>query len=293
MSQEPKKRTRVEGFCGGLTWAGTETRPTEEMVFFQKLETGNRKPSRNSKLETFFLRLPLVTSAAPNLVLVHGWAADRRIWSHQLALVSGAVHLWAPDLPEWQADWLWQGLQRFEPGATVLVGWSLGGMLALEAAARGFRPRALVLVATCASFCLRGDYPHGWPTAVVRALRQQVGREPVRVVRDFWQQLLAAGEASCRERLQDLAPGEQDPAWLAAGLDYLRRTDLRPLLDHVAAANLLIIHGEADAIMPVAHAYYLQERLPAARLVVLPGAGHVPMVSRPGEVNELLAPLLR
>jgi len=224
--------------------------------------------------------------------LVHGWATDRRIWTSQLPLAAAAGQLWTPDLPEWQADWLWQALQGFEPAATVLVGWSLGGMLALEVCARGFRPRALVLMATCVSFCRRPDYAVGWPTAVVRGMRRQLGTRPVQVVQDFWQRLLAAPEKSCQDRLQELAPPEPDPGWLASGLDYLQRTDLRPVLGEVAAEHLVVIHGEADAIMPVAHAHYLRDKLPSARLVVLPGAGHVPMFSRSEEVNRLLAALL-
>ncbi len=37
---------------------------------------------------------------------------------------------------------------------------------------------------------------------------------------------------------------------------------------------LLLLHGDADALIPVAHALALKERAPAAELVVIPGAQH-------------------
>jgi len=39
----------------GLTWAGTEARPTEEKGFFWKQETRNQKPETFSELETLFI----------------------------------------------------------------------------------------------------------------------------------------------------------------------------------------------------------------------------------------------
>jgi len=40
-------------------------------------------------------------------------------------------------------------------------------------------------------------------------------------------------------------------------------------------APTLILHGECDLLVPVANAHVLKDRIPAAELRVLPGAGHV------------------
>jgi pimeloyl-[acyl-carrier protein] methyl ester esterase len=57
------------------------------------------------------------------------------------------------------------------------------------------------------------------------------------------------------------------------------------------AGPVLVIHGEADAICPVAAGRALAAALPAARLVTLPGAGHACFVGREAEVAGLLAGL--
>ena len=46
----------------------------------------------------------------------------------------------------------------------------------------------------------------------------------------------------------------------------------------------LIIHGDADALVPLADAEWLAGRLPQARLHIVRGGGHVPTVTRPVEV---------
>jgi pimeloyl-ACP methyl ester carboxylesterase len=227
-----------------------------------------------------------------NLILVHGWAADGRIWEKQWAAFKDRAHLWAPDLPVWESAWLEEKLQEFDPAATVLVGWSLGGMLALEVCAAGFRPRGLITIAACASFCRRPDYGLGVAAAVVRGMRQRLKTEPLQVVQNFHRQLLAPRELQWQESLETLLPQGQKPEWLAQGLDYLRSRDLRGVLSEVKAESVAIVHGERDRIVAAAQAYFLGEQVPGARLWMAPGAGHVPMVSRSQELNELIAEFL-
>ena len=138
-----------------------------------------------------------------NLILLHGWATDGRIWDNQRAALEDRANVWAPDLPVWEAAWLVEKLQTFDPAQTVLVGWSLGGMLALEVCAAGFRPRTLITISTCASFCRRLDYGLGVLTAVVRGMRQRLRREPARrwcrnFIISFWPSGKDNGRKACR-----------------------------------------------------------------------------------------------
>lgn len=94
----------------------------------------------------------------------------------------------------------------------------------------------------------------------------------------------------------DVAPirrwGRQilDRASLAAALalyDLSGSVDLRPDLARITQKTL-IIHGDADAILPLDGARWLAEALPNAQLVVLEGAGHVPTLTRPQEVAHAI-----
>ncbi|AEB08407.1 BioH protein [Desulfobacca acetoxidans DSM 11109] len=183
-------------------------------------------------------------------------------------------------------------MEAHDPGQTILVGWSLGGMLALEVCAAGFRPRAVVTIAACASFCRRPDYGLGVPAAVLRAMRQRLTTEPEQVIRDFHSRLLSLGERNWQETVPALLPERFNGAWLAQGLDYLRRKDLRSILSEAKAEEFVIVHGFRDRITPVSQAYVLAEQLPSARLIILPSAGHIPLVTQSQVVNDLIMEFL-
>ena len=62
-------------------------------------------------------------------------------------------------------------------------------------------------------------------------------------------------------------------AWVPGFLlRYPLHTDLD--LPHTRAARTVILHGEQDALIPVAHAEALHALYPASQLVTVPNAGH-------------------
>jgi pimeloyl-[acyl-carrier protein] methyl ester esterase len=228
------------------------------------------------------------------LVFFHGWGAAGDIWQAQVeAFAAQGVQVLAPTWPAWEVAWLAAYLHDLPLAETILVGWSLGGMLLLEALSQeGLVPGGLVLVAAPASFCARPDYPWGQPRAVVRALRRTVREDPRRGLADFAGRCLAPGEADFQEDiLQGFQPrpGEAD---LAAGLDYLLNTDLRAKLPGVPP-GALIIQGDQDAIVPPAQAEALRQSLNDAQVVKFPGVGHVPFVTRAAGFNMVLKDFMR
>jgi pimeloyl-ACP methyl ester carboxylesterase len=52
------------------------------------------------------------------------------------------------------------------------------------------------------------------------------------------------------------------------------------------AQPTLILHGDADAFVPLQSSQWLAQTLPHAELVVLPGVGHVPTLTRPHAVAQ-------
>ena len=77
------------------------------------------------------------------------------------------------------------------------------------------------------------------------------------------------------------------PAAALALYDLPDSVDLRPDLARITQKTL-IIHGDADAILPLAAARQLAATLPNAQLVILEGAGHVPTLTRPQEVARAI-----
>jgi pimeloyl-[acyl-carrier protein] methyl ester esterase len=233
-----------------------------------------------------------VTSAG-GWVLVPGWGADAEAFAGVCARLPGIpvrVVGWDEALVRGPAA-VAAASDALGPGPVRLAGWSLGALLALEAAlALPGRHAALALVSATARFCGDGEGHPGTAPRALRAMRLRLARDRAGVL----------GEFAARSAAPDGAAAERD-AWrvqadrftaetLARGLEALAALDLR---DRLAAlrAPVRMLHGACDGIVPAAAASTTATAFPDARLTILPGRGHALPLSAPGEVAALLAGL--
>ncbi len=221
-------------------------------------------------------------STPVHAVLIPGWGATEECWQTLLPLLPGVT----PHPLDWSEA------ARGGPAAVatalagvprprLLIGWSLGAQLALQAALEApAEADRLILFAGTARFCADADYP-GAPAAALRAMRLRLTRHPARVLEDFAQTCFAPDGSPDRQAayLRQAETFSIDD--LALGLDTLARLDVRAPAAALSMPTLLL-HGEMDAIIPVANARHLAARLPDARLQTLPGRGHaLPFLAAP------------
>jgi pimeloyl-ACP methyl ester carboxylesterase len=60
-------------------------------------------------------------------------------------------------------------------------------------------------------------------------------------------------------------------------------------LHMTAQLPVMLVWGDDDRIIPVAHGHAAHQAVPGSRLEILPGIGHFPHVEAPDQVTELLA----
>ena len=70
------------------------------------------------------------------------------------------------------------------------------------------------------------------------------------------------------------------------------RPDSTPLLGTIASPTLVII-GDEDHTTPLADATLMAERIPGAKLAIIPGAGHLSNVEQPTTFNRVLREFLQ
>ncbi len=171
-------------------------------------------------------------------------------------------------------DRVMQQVDAFET-PRVLLGWSMGGRLAIEIAlARPEKVRALVLVCTSARFCAGPDYPHGYAVANVRALSQAVRRDPQEALRGFFSSATTAGafgDNYVDSNIAKILAHGVEP--LLDGLAYLQTVDHRERLSQVVVPSL-VLHGEADTLIPWRAGEALAEGLSRATFLMHGEAGH-------------------
>jgi pimeloyl-ACP methyl ester carboxylesterase len=69
------------------------------------------------------------------------------------------------------------------------------------------------------------------------------------------------------------------------------RPDRSHLLARIAVPTLVVV-GEEDALTPPAESIRMRDGIAGARLVAIPGAGHLSNLERPREFNQALRELL-
>jgi pimeloyl-ACP methyl ester carboxylesterase len=77
------------------------------------------------------------------------------------------------------------------------------------------------------------------------------------------------------------------PTSLAIAFARLLRDDARPLM-RTLKMPVLLVWGEHDPLVPVTYGQQMAEEMPHAKLIVIKGAGHVPMWENPTELNGAL-----
>jgi pimeloyl-[acyl-carrier protein] methyl ester esterase len=248
--------------------------------------------------------------SGPDLVLLHGWGLNLRVWDGLADEMAKSFRIIAVDLPghgrsEWNpkagtpAEQAWQVHAALQPFSDrySLLGWSLGGQIALDlAAAMPGSVERLVLVATTPRFAAGVDWPYGMPATAVEKMATQLRTNYKRTVSEFLD-LQVRGSASSDKVLAELraslfAHGEAHPKALVSGLATLESSDLRPMLSLVRAPTL-VIAGQYDRVTLPAASRALAEALPDARFVEFRRAAHAPFLSHTAEFAALVTQFLR
>ena len=234
--------------------------------------------------------------AGPDVVLVHGFSLDRRMWDDQLDAFSerfrvlrydvrGFGESTDPDPATSPASDLAAVLRHCGIERTAVVGLSMGGGIAIDFAL-DFPATATALVA--ANTALSGyDWPHdGRPSAWHAALAASDGLD---AAKRAW--LASALFAPARER-PDVARRLADAVADYGGWHWLNAHRLAPpattAIDRLGdiACPTLVLTGERD--LPDFHAIarLIETRAPGAISRTIPGAGHMSNLEAPAAFND-------
>lgn len=241
-------------------------------------------------------------AGAPWVVLLHGLGSCGQDWGLQLPALTSDYRILAPDLPghgasrltrRWPTiSWMAEAISSLLVGLGVedahVVGLSLGGAVGLQLAVDHPRQvRSLTAVNTFARLRLGAG-----------ALGRGMDRT--------WLALTGHMDVVGERVALGLFPGsDQEPFRRAAAArlsgnssrTYLRlltsvaRFDLRPRLKSVRAPTL-VVAGEEDTTVALSAKVELAERIPNARLVIVPGSGHATPLDAVHAFNELLLSFL-
>jgi 4,5:9,10-diseco-3-hydroxy-5,9,17-trioxoandrosta-1(10),2-diene-4-oate hydrolase len=247
-----------------------------------------------------------------SVILIHGLMDSTYSWAKNFDALAQAHRVWAIDLigfgfssrmteRKYSLKYSARIVREFMDAQGIeratLVGHSLGGAVALEVA-HDFPDRVnrLILVAP-ATYRLNLPAVANWVArmpVVPRALASLSATSP-RLRIASWRHALGdpayMDEAQTSALLQTARVKGSTDALVAMAASP-RSSDLPEALGKITLPTL-IIWGAKDSTVPASHGSRHVHALPNAELVVLEGAGHIPHVERPPEVNRLMLNFMR
>ncbi|MDT7708399.1 MAG: hypothetical protein QOG20_4006 [Pseudonocardiales bacterium] len=271
--------------------------------------------------------------ASMTVVLVHGFALDRRTWHFQRPMLAELVD---PSVRVVLYDQRSHGRSERAPresctieqlghdldaviralgpeGPLVLVGHSMGGMTIMALAEQ--RPElftdrvvGVALVSTSAGEMASGGLPGALLSRnnpLVRGVGFAARLQPrlVTGVRRIAGDLIwsitrsfAYGDRSVAPWLVDLVDTMISANAVDALTDFVDTVGSHnriAALPGLSTCEVLVAAGEADRVIPFSHAERIAAELPDATLVRFPGVGHLPMLEQPEAMDAALLDLLQ
>jgi Predicted hydrolases or acyltransferases (alpha/beta hydrolase superfamily) len=235
--------------------------------------------------------------SGPVLVLLHAFPFDSRMWRQTAAALASQRRVITPDMRGFGLSELGSGgfsiadladdlaalLDALKLPAATVAGMSMGGYVAL-AFARRHRDRLQSLI--LADSKAAADTPEARQGR--EAAISLVEKQGVAALLEKQLPRLLSVSASEGLRAEVRALGAQPADTVIAAIRALRdRPDRTAELPEIAVPTLVVV-GNDDALSPPADARAMAAAMPNARVVEIPGAGHLSNLENPDAFNAAL-----
>lgn len=237
-----------------------------------------------------------------DLVLLHGWGMNSGAFDHWLPFLESECRVTLIDLPgfgmnnsiaidSFSLQDIAMLVQRSIPQGAILLGWSLGGLIAQQIAVQ--QPSLLSgLVTVASSPCF--SQQRGWAGIkpdLLKTFQAQLALSYEKTLERFLA-IQAMGNENPRAQVRALKtaiknyPAPSQSA-LKKGLELLEFSDIRHLIGKITVPTLRI-YGKRDALVPNRVIDDIHHLHPQSDCVILSNASHAPFMSDPEKSTQLL-----
>lgn len=248
------------------------------------------------------------------LVFIPGWGADKRCWQNLEPLLSPYFNCSHAELPFFESKPIstWQNeltrLAEEIPNGSVVIAWSLGGMLATQLAHQfPNKIKSLVLIATNPSFIARQTWHEAMPLEAYQAFCDGFSQTPTKTIKRF-NALQAQGYVEKKYRLKQLSEisvfsdieldlGSAAHGNASALLSYLGEIDNSSVLFELSQP-VLNIFSDKDALVPIELKNEIESKCAVSQSknmmlnTIVSDCGHAPQLTHAGRVFEEISSFL-
>ena len=223
-----------------------------------------------------------------HILFISGWGTHEDLWTpikKELGQVWNYAYLPWQDyvkdnqnhcsvLPNWE-------------GRITLISWSLGSLIALQAALElPHKIAHLILLSPTARMLEDKEYL-GIQEKRLKAMMIKIRQFPEQVIRDFMTNCIGMQKSELLASLIKMA-NSFSLNELGSGLTLLQHSDLRNRLSEIQIPTLLI-HGANDTIIPLSQAQYMNRNLPHSSLMIFRASHALPVTHAKAITQKLKA----
>jgi pimeloyl-[acyl-carrier protein] methyl ester esterase len=210
-----------------------------------------------------------------NIIFISGWATNNNIWTNVTQQMNNKTISipWNRCLKEKNNENKLYSTLMKDDSEYTLVGWSLGGIIALNGAINFPKKiKKLLLISSTARMLADTNY-NGTPEKHLRSMKIKLQKYKEKVLNDFLSVSFNPERNNCPDEIINCAK-LYDTNTLKDGLEYLAKSDFRNKLQNIKCP-VNILHGEYDQVIPCANSLYLSEKIEKAQIHIVPNAGHM------------------
>ena len=172
----------------------------------------------------------------------------------------------------------------------LVIGWSLGGQLAVRAVAAGLlKPKALILIAAPFQFVARPERKLGMSANLYRTFRDNYVANPARTLERAWASIVK-GDACAADIRHHLERQDKHAVLQKNWLHWL------DMLQAFSCAELylgdfpptMLVHGDQDAVVYPEQSLAFLQAIPQAKLLTLENCGHAPHWNSPALIQQII-----
>ncbi|WP_158972666.1 pimeloyl-ACP methyl ester esterase BioH [Paraglaciecola sp. L3A3] len=242
-----------------------------------------------------------------NLVLLHGWGVNSGVWQALIPYLQNEYRVTTIDIPgfglnhnvlpePYDLDTLAQCIAQQLPTDCLLLGWSLGGLIAQQIAlSYPEKVQQLLLVCSSPKFSRSDDWP-GIDPKVLTLFAKQLEHDFSKTLERFLA-IQAMGSESARQDVKKIKTAIQqypNPSAkaLVEGLNLLNQCDLREQLKGLSVPCHIFL-GRLDTLVPVKIAPLLSGLSKRIQTTILVKSSHAPFISATEHFAQSLKQILK